>query len=66
MTPQEIMQKFMAELNANNYTYDTTSVGTKILDEAVRSSSKFTNAQDIKTQMLADQIEAEKLAVKEI
>ena len=67
MTPQEVIKKFMAELNANTYTYDTSSVGTAILDNAVRSiSTEFTSVQDVIDQMKADQTAAEKLAVEEI
>ena len=66
MTPQEVIKKFMAELNANNYTYDTSGVGTAILDDAVRSSSKFASVQSVIDAMKADQVTAEKLAVEEI
>ena len=66
MTPQEVIKKFMAELNANNYTDDTSGVGTTILDDAVRSSSKFARAQSVIDAMKADQVTAEKLAVEEI
>ena len=66
MTPQEVIGKFMAELNANNYNYGTSNVGTTILDDAVRSSSKFTSTQAVINQMLADQATAEKLAVEEV
>ncbi|MBR1646933.1 MAG: hypothetical protein IJ685_09175 [Selenomonadaceae bacterium] len=64
MTPQEIIQTFMAELNANNYTSDTAGVGTLILDNAVRGSSKFTSTQAVINQMLVDQQAAEREAIK--
>ena len=65
MTPQQAIQKFMAKLVDHGYSYSD-SIGTAMLDAAVKSSSEFGNVQAVIDAMKADQVKAEKEAVEEV
>jgi len=61
MTAQEIIKKFMAVLNTQNY-----NSATSALDEAIRKSSRFNGIQDALSNFLADQKTAERTAIQTI
>jgi len=65
MTQQDVIKAFTAKLANHSYAYSD-DVGTKMLNAAVRASSRFAGIQEVIDAMKADQIKAEKLAVKEI
>ena len=65
MTAQDVIKAFATKLANHGYSYSS-SVGTSMLDSAVRASSRFSSIQDVIDAMEADQIKAEKEAVKEI
>ncbi len=61
MTAQESIKKFMAALNTQNY-----SDAISALDDAVKSSSRFTGIQNLIDNFLADQKTVERDAIKTI
>ncbi|MBQ6297404.1 MAG: hypothetical protein IJK81_06895 [Selenomonadaceae bacterium] len=63
MTAQDVIKAFVAKLASHGYSYSD-SVGTSMLDSAVRASSRFSSIQDVINAMKADQIAAEKEAVQ--
>ena len=65
MTPQQAIQKFMAKLVDHGYSYSD-SIGTAMLDAAVKSSSEYGSVQAVIDAMKADQVKAEKEAVEEV
>ncbi len=65
-TPQEVIKSFMARLVKHGYTSSTYSLGTAMLDSAIRASSRYINAQQVIDAMLADQMLAEKMAIEEV
>lgn len=65
MTPQEVIKKFMSALTTHSYTNEKT-VGKEMLNDAVKASSRFTDAQNVIDSMKADQLAAEREAVEEI
>ena len=65
MTPQEVIKKFMKKLATHGLAYSS-SIGTKMLDAAVRAASSYGSVKAVINAMKADQVKAEKLAVKEI
>ncbi len=65
MTPQQAIQNFMAKLVDHGYSYSD-SIGTAMLDAAVKSSSEFDSVQAVIDAMKADQVKAEKEAVEEV
>ncbi len=65
MTPQEVIKNFMAKLTTHGYT-SSSSVATKMLNDAVKSSSRFSGIKNVIDAMKADQIEAERQAVVEV
>ena len=66
MTPQEVIKKFMARLANHGFSNATNDLGTAMLDAAVRASSRFSSIEEVLNAMKADQVNAEKEAVKEI
>ena len=64
MTPQEVIKKFMASLDTQNYT--GSSAGVDMLDEAVRASSRFNGIQNLIDKFLADHDKAESDAIKAV
>lgn len=65
MTPQEVMKNFMARLAEHGYA-KLANFNAHVLDNAIASTSRFSNLQDAIDSMKADQIAAEKEAVEEI
>ena len=61
MNAQEVIKKFMAALDVQNF-----NTGTLALDDAVRQSSKFNGIQDLLDNFLSDQKAAERTAIKNI
>lgn len=61
MTAQEVIKKFMAALDLQNY-----SDSTAALDDAIRKSSRFNGVQGAIDAFLADKQAAERYAVKTI
>ena len=61
MTAQEVIKKFMAALNTQNY-----ETATEALNEAVKYSSRYNGIQDAIDNFLADQKTAERAAIKTI
>ena len=59
MSPQKVIRSFMGALANHDYSYSS-SVGTQMLDNAVKTSSKYESIQDVIDAMKADQIKAEK------
>ena len=62
MTPQEVIKKFMAKLTNHGYAYSD-SVGTNMLNAAVKASSEYGDIQDVIDAMKAHQQAAEREAV---
>ena len=65
MTAQEVIKSFMAKL-ANYGFANSDTIGTDMLDLAVKGSSRYSGIQDAIDAMTTDQIAAEKVAVAEV
>lgn len=65
MTAQEIIKSFMRQLAKHGFS-ETTVSGEKMMDAAIRASSRYNGIQEVIDAMKSDQIKAEKQAVKEI
>lgn len=65
MTAQDVIKSFMAKLATHGYAYSS-SVGKNMLDAAIRACSSYSDVDAVIEAMEADQIKAEKQAVKEI
>ena len=66
MTPQQVIKSFMAKLTSHGYSDWSTTIGTDMLNAAVKSSSNFDSIQAVINAMKADQVNAEKEAVEEV
>ena len=64
-TPQAVIKSFMTALANHGYS-SSDSVGTQMLDAAVKASSKYGGIQEVIDAMKTDQVKAEKEAVEEV
>ena len=64
-TPQSVMKKFVAKLANHGYSYSS-EVSIKMLDDAVKASSKYDSIQEVIDAMKTDQVKAEKEAIETI
>ena len=64
-TPQKTIKNFITSLANHSYGYSS-DVGLKMLDDAVKASSKYNSIQEVIDAMKADQLKAEKEAVEEV
>ena len=64
-TAQEVIKKFMAALANHGFAYSE-NVGTKMLDSAVRASTRYGGIQDVIDAMKSDQIAAEKQSIETV
>ena len=65
MNAQDVIKNFMAKLANHGYAYSS-SVGKNMLNAAIRACSSYSDIDAVIEAMEADQIKAEKQAVKEI
>ena len=65
MTAQEVIKSFVKQLANHGYA-SSDSVGTYVLDSAVRASSRYSSIQEAIDAFKADQVAAEMEAVEEV
>ena len=66
MTPQQVIKAFMAKLNTHGYDNSNGDVATKMLDAAIRASSRFDGIQDAIDKFTAAQKQTERDVIKDV